>query len=124
MGQEGGRHPPLQHLVPADPREEPVLLDGQSVPLPGAQPLLHGPVEQPLDDVLGVGCQVILELKFASEDPVCDGLSVVAGKWRRSRQHVVDENSKTPPVHLLTMPTVENKQHETSTKVLYWLVRF
>ena len=107
LGQEWRRHPPLQHLIPTDPGEESVLLNGQGVPLTRAKPLFHGPVEQPLDNVFCVRCQVILELKFASEDPLCDGLSVVAGKWRRSRQHVVDKDTKTPPVNLLTMPTVK-----------------
>ena len=120
LGKEGGLHPPLQHLIPLDPGEEPVLLYGLGVLLPGTEPLLHGPVEQPLDDVLGVGGQVVLELELASEDPLRDGFSVVAGKWRRSSQHVVDQDAKTPPVHLLSMPTVENKQNQISTKLLYF----
>ena len=119
LGHEGGRHPPLEHLVPLDPGEEPVLPDGQGVPLPRPQPLLHGPVEQPLDDVLGIWGQVVLELELAPKDPLRDGLPVVSGEWGRASEHVVNQDPETPPVNLLTMPTVENKQYESSTKVLY-----
>ena len=115
LRQEGGRHPPVQHLVPLDSGEEPVLLHGDAVPLTRAQSLLHRSVEKPLDDVLGIGCEVVLELQLPPEHPLRDGLPVVASEGRRAGQHVVNENSEAPPVHLLAMPTVENKQHEIST---------
>ena len=79
--------------------------DGEGIPVPGPEPLVHRPVEQLLQDVLRVGGEVVLELELPLEHPLRDGLPVGAGEGRGSGQHVVNQDAETPPVHLLSMST-------------------
>ena len=79
--------------------------DGESVSVPGPEPLVHRPVEQLLQDVLRVRGEVVLELELPLEHSLRDGLPVGAGEGRGSGQHVMNQDAETPPVHLLAMST-------------------
>ena len=85
--------------------------DGEGIPVPGPEPLVHRPVEQLLQDVLRVGGEVVLELELPLEHPLRDRLPVGAGEGRGSGQHVVNQDAETPPVRLLPMPTMEYKRY-------------
>ena len=108
---ERRRHLPLQNFIPLDTREESVFSDGESVSVPGPEPLVHRPVEQLLQDVLRVRGEVVLELELPLEHSLRDGLPVGAGEGRGSGQHVMNQDAETPPVHLLAMPTMEYKRY-------------
>ena len=94
----------LKNLIPLDSSKESMLLDGKSISISVSKSLLHISVEKLLENILGVWGQIVLELEFALEDPVSDGLPVVAGEGRSSSQHIMNQDTETPPVHLLTMP--------------------
>jgi len=94
----------LKNLIPLDSSKESMLLDGKSISISVSKSLLHISVEKLLENILGIWSQIVLELEFTLENPLGDGLPVVPGEGRGSRQHVVDQDTETPPVHLLPMP--------------------
>ena len=70
-----------------------------------SETFLHLATEQLLQDIFCIRSEVVLQLELPFQHPVRDDLPVVPSEGRGPGQHVVDEDAKTPPVHLLAMST-------------------
>ena len=86
----------VKNILPFDSCEKTMLLHGHSVLFTMTQAFFHVSVEQLLEDVLGVGSQVILELQLSPDYPICDSFPVVVLKQMISNiEHF--EFSSNPP---------------------------
>ena len=82
-----------------------MFLQCRGILLPKSKTFLHLTAEQLLQDVFCIRSEVVLQLQLPFHHSLSDDLPVVASKGRGSCEHVVDEDSETPPVHLLAMST-------------------
>ena len=76
-----------------------MLLDILCAGLHVAKPLSSIVHEQPLDQVLGSLLHVLRPLQLASEDLLVDAERVVVEEGRVAGQHLVDQDTKGPPVN-------------------------
>lgn len=62
--------------------------------------------KQVLDKRFGIIVEFFGEAESALEDVLIDDQRIIVSKGVDSRNHLINQNAKSPPIHWLTMPLI------------------